>query len=129
AACAAGSLVRARGGRTGWLVVGPVAAMEAGSSRPFRAPDGSTIVVTRRGGRPLAEDFIALSSTCPHLGCQVRWEEANRRDFCPCHNRALDPDGRAIARPPFDPGPSLSPYPLQAENGLLYSEVPLERIA
>lgn len=129
AAYAGRFLLPSRGRRTGWLVVGTVAAMEVGSARPFRAPDGSTIVVTRRGARAEAGEFVALSSTCPHLGCQVRWEAPNRRYFCPCHNGTFDPDGRSTSGPPFDAGQSLSRFPLKIENGLLYIEVPLERFA
>src|SRR5262245_26476542 len=28
----------------------------------------------------------ALSATCPHLGCPVGWEPANKSFLCPCHN-------------------------------------------
>jgi len=129
AAYAGRFLLPARGRKTGWLIVGSVASIEVGEARPFRAPDGSTITVARQGARATADDFVALSSTCPHLGCQVRYEAQNRRYFCPCHNGTFDPSGRAIAGPPFDAGQSLPRYPLKVESGLLYIEVPLEKLA
>ncbi len=71
---------------------------------------------------------MALSSTCPHLGCKVHWEAPENRFFCPCHNGAFDPSGRAIAGPPAEAGQSLGRYPLRIEGGLLYIEVPTERL-
>ena len=84
------------------------------SARPTAAP--STSPVARRSGR--AEDFIALSSTCPHLGCQVRWEGQNNRYFCPCHNGTFDPSGKATGGPPGDAGLSLPRYTLAVAAGV-----------
>jgi cytochrome b6-f complex iron-sulfur subunit len=90
------------------------------------APTGERITLARRGAGGSAEDFVALSSTCPHLGCQVHWEPQNERFFCPCHNGAFDPQGHAIAGPPFEAGQSLPRYPLEVRDGLLFIEVPVE---
>ena len=76
-----------------------------------------------------ADDFVALSSTCPHLGCQVRWEGQNNRFFCPCHNGIFDPSSVAIDGPPAEAGQSLSRYPLKVESGLLHIAVPPQRFA
>jgi Rieske Fe-S protein len=113
---------------TGWVFVSDVAGMQVGESRVFRTPTGATAAIARRGAAGTIEDFVALSSTCPHLGCQVHWEAQNNRFFCPCHNGAFDPTGKAIAGPPAEAGKSLPRYPLRIENGLLYIEVPLERL-
>jgi Rieske Fe-S protein len=114
------------GARTSWIFVVALAGMKPGESLPFRTPTGETAAIARRGDTGSADDFVALSSTCPHLGCQVHWEAAQERFFCPCHNGAFDPTGRPIAGPPAEAGQSLPRYPLRVENGLLYIEVPLE---
>ena len=81
--------------------------------------------ITRQGEAGSVDDFIALSSTCPHLGCQVHWEPKNNRFFCPCHNGALDPAGNPTAGPPADAGQSLPEYELKIDAGLLFIKVKL----
>ena len=70
-----------------------------------------------------ADAFIALSSTCPHLGCQVHWEPQNDRYLCPCHNGTFAPAGTPTGGPPFEANQSLPHYPLRVEGGLLFVEV------
>jgi menaquinol-cytochrome c reductase iron-sulfur subunit len=42
----------------------------------------------------------ALSATCTHLGCQVRWDAEVKRFLCPCHGGEYDAQGRVVAGPP-----------------------------
>ncbi len=100
--------------------------VRVGDALEYRAPTGERVAVARRAETGAIEDFVALSSTCPHLGCQVHWEPGENRFFCPCHNGAFDPDGRAIAGPPFDAGQALARYPLRIEDGVVFIEVPME---
>ena len=106
-----------------------VATLKPGESLTYRAPSGERITVTRRRDSADGTAFAALSSTCPHLGCQVHWEPQNQRFFCPCHNGAFDADGTATQGPPADAGQSLVAYPLKVEGGLLYLEVPVETLS
>ncbi len=117
-------LFPARAADTLWQFVLVLADVPPGESRTYAAPTGQRVVITRIGDAGAADDFIALSSVCPHLGCQVHWESQNDRFFCPCHNGAFDPSGVATAGPPKDAGQSLARYPLKVENGLLFIEVP-----
>ncbi len=110
----------------GWMFVSEVESIAAGDAVVFETPAGATVNIARQGRGASAEDFIALSSVCPHLGCQVHWEAHNDRFFCPCHNGVFDPSGVAIAGPPGEAGQSLSRYPLKVEEGLLFIEVPFE---
>lgn len=112
-----------------WLFVTETKRMRVGESIRYRGPSGETINITRRARNGDADDFIALSSVCPHLGCQVRWEEQNNRFHCPCHNGVFDPSGVAISGPPGDAGQSLSKYDLRVESGLLSIAVPPNRLA
>jgi len=116
------------GPETGWMFVTDTRSMAVGDSRTYRSPAGASVVVTRRGSGETAADFLALSSTCPHLGCQVHWEPHNDRFFCPCHNGVFDPAGRAIGGPPGDAGQSLPEYPLRVAKGLLFIEVPVRKV-
>jgi Rieske Fe-S protein len=113
----------------GWLFVCTVDRLAPGEALDFTSPTGARIVVARQGEGTEAEDFLALSSVCPHLGCRVHWEGANDRFFCPCHNGAFDKSGSPIAGPPQAAGQSLTRFPLKVESGLLYLEAPLVSVA
>ncbi len=126
AAIAGRYLYPARPDETRWLFVTPIDRFAVGQSLVFRTPSGAAAAIARRGAGTDASAFVALSSTCPHLGCSVHWEAAKARFFCPCHNGAFDPTGKAIAGPPAEAGQSLPRYPLKVENGLLFIEVPVE---
>ena len=122
-------LYPARPDEMSWQYVTEVDRIEPGGALRYQGPAGETINVARQGREGTAEDFIALSSTCPHLGCQVRWEGNNNRFFCPCHNGVFDPSGVAIGGPPAEAGQTLAQYPLKVENGLLHIAVPVVRLA
>ncbi len=106
-----------------WVYAARLADVAVGQALSFSTPSGARLTIARTKDTGGAEDFIALSSVCPHLGCQVHWEEQNDRFFCPCHNGVFDPEGRGIGGPVLDAGQSLASYPLRAENGLLFIEV------
>ena len=122
-------MLPARLGQMHQLFVSRVADVAVGSTLLYQTPNGRTVNVTRRGTDGIAADFIALSSTCPHLGCQVRWEGQNNRYFCPCHNGTFDAQGTATGGPPFDAGLSLPRYVLTVQKGLLYINVPAEQLS
>jgi Rieske Fe-S protein len=44
-----------------------------------------------------------LDSTCTHLGCRTRYDEAQKRFFCPCHGGVYDLDGAVLDGPPPAP--------------------------
>lgn len=119
----------AAGKVTGWLFVCTTESLAQGEAMDFTSPAGVKVVVARQGEGTTAEDFLALSSVCPHLGCRVHWESQNDRFFCPCHNGAFDRGGKPVSGPPRTADQSLVRFPLKVENGLLFLEVPLESIA
>jgi Rieske Fe-S protein len=129
AAMAARSLYPAGDREEAWRFVRDLASFPAESSITWITPAGHRVVIARRGAGMEATDFRALSSTCPHLGCQVHWEPMNRRFFCPCHNGVFDPEGKGIGGPPGDAGQSLPSYTLKVEGGLLYILVPIATVA
>jgi Rieske Fe-S protein len=112
-----------------WLFVVQTRAMKSGDSMDYRTPAGAPVTITRRASHGDPDDFLALSATCPHLGCQVRWEAQNDRFFCPCHNGVFDPSGKATGGPPGEAGQSLPRYELKVEGGNLHIAVPPPRFA
>ena len=112
----------------GWQLVATVENLRDVDSVNFVAASGAKIVVARQQDGDLAECFAALSSICPHLGCQVHWETANSRFFCPCHNGAFDSSGQPTEGPPADANQSLTQFPLKVENGALYVKAPLKSV-
>ncbi|MCY2966036.1 MAG: Rieske 2Fe-2S domain-containing protein [Planctomycetota bacterium] len=122
---AARYLFPAHGTPKQWLFVARLADFAAGQTMAWETPTGQKVSITRQGDAGVVDDFIALSSVCPHLGCQVHWEQPKQRFFCPCHNGAFNPQGVATEGPPADSHQSLARFPLQIENDLLFIEVPV----
>lgn len=111
----------------GWQFVATKDAMEGLASFEFTASSGIKIVIASAGDAT-ETGLLALSSVCPHLGCQVFWEAANDRFFCPCHNGVFDATGKATAGPPADAKQSLMQYPIKVEDGLVFVLAPLETV-
>ena len=107
-----------------WQFVSEVARIEDGGQVKLKIPGGGGVVIARQGTDGTVDDFIALSDTCPHLGCKVHWQPTQRQFFCPCHNGAFDAQGKGISGPPGDAGQVLASFPLRVEDGLLFIEVP-----
>ena len=49
------------------------------------------------------DGYRALSATCQHLGCSVKWEAKKKQFQCPCHGGLYDREGRVVAGPPPRP--------------------------
>lgn len=111
-----------------WFFATTLDRLAKGESMTFVTPAGAKIVIARQGTGAAAEDFIALSSVCPHLGCQVHWEPQNQRFFCPCHNGEFDPSGKPVAGPPAAAGQRLLEFPLRVEGNLLFIEAPADSV-
>jgi menaquinol-cytochrome c reductase iron-sulfur subunit len=71
-----------------------------------------TIFVVRR-----PEGLLALSPTCTHLGCSVRWDAASALFRCPCHGGTYHPDGSVAGGPPPRP---LARLPIEIRAGQVY---------
>lgn len=123
---AARFLYPARPTAMGWLYVADLARFPVGESLQYQTPAGEQVLITRQGEETAATSFIALSSTCPHLGCKVHWESVNTRFFCPCHNGSFDAQGVATGGPPKSDNKSLPRFELKVKNGLLYINAPLK---
>jgi Rieske Fe-S protein len=67
-------------------------AVEDGWARARPEPH---LAYVRRDG----ETVKALSSVCPHMGCQVIWAVFKQVFDCPCHGAQFDATGKRIAGP------------------------------
>ena len=63
----------------------------------YRGPDGAV---------------HAVSVTCSHMACTLRWNEAEITWDCPCHGSRFSVDGRVIDGPAVE---DLAPVPVEAE--------------
>jgi Rieske Fe-S protein len=61
--------------------------------------DGRRIAASRgQDGR-----LSTVSAVCTHMGCLVRWNDAERTWDCPCHGSRFQPDGKVFAGPAESP--------------------------
>lgn len=80
---------------------------------------GKTTVYIRRGNPERfegesADEFIAISTRCAHLGCPVRFVEAAGSFICPCHGGVYDFEGKVLGGPPVRP---LDRFQTRVRNG------------
>jgi Rieske Fe-S protein len=79
--------------------------MESMSRKPVYVTKG-----TRKGS---AEGLEALSAVCPHLGCEVPWNEQVGKFVCPCHGSVFAPDGSLVQGPALR---GMDTLPIKFEN-------------
>ncbi len=81
---------------------------------PQRLEPGQA-TVAQCGTRPVAAyrdpegRLHTVSARCTHLGCLVRWNDAERSWDCPCHASRFAPDGAVLQGPATRPLPALRP--------------------
>ena len=93
-------------------------------AQEFTGPTGARAVIAKKGDGAL----VALSSVCPHLGCQVHWEAPKNRFLCPCHNGTFNAEGAPTGGPPKDAGQALLQFPIKVVDGLLFIKMPVESL-
>jgi menaquinol-cytochrome c reductase iron-sulfur subunit len=61
-----------------------------------------------------AEEYVAISTRCMHLGCPVRYVAAAQRFICPCHGGVYNVRGEVDGGPPVRP---LDRFYTRVRNG------------
>jgi glycine/D-amino acid oxidase-like deaminating enzyme/nitrite reductase/ring-hydroxylating ferredoxin subunit len=79
-----------------WLLPGDKALrqIEPGHGAVLRRGVRRVAVYVDEGGQK-----HECSAVCPHLGCLVSWNRAERSWDCPCHGSRFDPYGRVLTGP------------------------------
>ena len=49
------------------------------------------------------DELTAMSATCSHLGCHVKWDASANHFKCPCHGGVYDRAGNVVSGPPPRP--------------------------
>lgn len=115
-----------------WRQVGKVSDFQVGqtvevsfsdaSSLPWAGVTAQTAAWLRRES---ADQFLAFSINCTHLGCPVRWLPDAGLFMCPCHGGVFYSDGSVASGPP--PKPMVT-YPVRVNQGaveILASPLPI----
>jgi Rieske Fe-S protein len=76
----------------------------------YRARARETVFLVWDGEKTIR----AMSATCTHLGCQVRWEAKEKKFRCPCHGGVYAADGAVLEGPP--------PRPLQTVDARIEAD-------
>lgn len=65
--------------------------------------------------RDMRGDVHECSAVCPHLGCVVSWNDAEKSWDCPCHGSRFDSEGRVINGPAVSDLEKLVSEPPEAQ--------------
>jgi len=76
---------------------------------------GSVYAYTEDGS-----NFVVLSATCSHLGCNVQWDGEAKQFYCPCHSGFFNRNGDVISGPPPRP---LARLETKIEDGTLFAQI------
>ncbi len=87
----------------------------SGKSLKVKDLKGQSINIVNTG-----KEFIALSTKCSHLGCNVIWKDREKKFFCPCHDGYFDAEGNVLSGPPPK---SLSSYEVEVVNESIFIHV------
>jgi Rieske Fe-S protein len=100
-------LLRAAGKKGRWLRVAKLEAL--GEEHPLAVPvlgeqvDAWTRAQNVRLGmvwlRRKGEQVVAFNAECPHLGCKIAYDPAQKHFACPCHESAFSQKGERLGGP------------------------------
>lgn len=115
-------IFRRTGGK--WISIGKITDFEIGTTVNVTITDPSPLPwagITAKTAlwlrRVSADQFVAFSVNCTHMGCPVRWLADADLFMCPCHGGVYYDDGTVAAGPPPKP---LIRYEVRTVNGQVH---------
>jgi glycine/D-amino acid oxidase-like deaminating enzyme/nitrite reductase/ring-hydroxylating ferredoxin subunit len=87
---------------------------DAKSLRSVRKGEGKIVELSGQRVAAYRDDHgrtTLLSPVCTHMGCEVKWNGAERTWDCPCHGSRFTPSGKVLAGPaesPLEPSKGAS---------------------
>lgn len=95
---------------------GAVSDFEKGSMTSFRSR--RFYLHRKKDGK-----FLALCTSCTHLGCAINWNEEQQKFICPCHASHFDSVGNVLS----PPAPrALNVFEISIKNGKVLVDTSLE---
>lgn len=111
-------------GVTTWQLVAPLAQLTTQAAK--FSTDAITYYVRLNDDKDAPkESVIAVSASCTHMGCTLKWDRNHQQFQCPCHGGLFDEYGQPAKESPvryLKPLPSLQ---TKIENGNVYVKVPV----
>lgn len=92
----------------------PLSDISVGGAKFVRFLNKPTVII-----RHSEVQISALSATCTHLGCVVKFKQSSGELYCPCHGGMFDYTGKVLGGPP--PGP-LPSYPVRVDGEYIVVE-------
>jgi glycine/D-amino acid oxidase-like deaminating enzyme/nitrite reductase/ring-hydroxylating ferredoxin subunit len=97
-----------------YIVRDRFAAAQGASVRVLKRGEGKILNVNGQRAAAYRDErgtVVIRSAICTHMGCEVKWNQAETTWDCPCHGSRFRADGSVLA------GPAESPLPeLDSEN-------------
>lgn len=64
-----------------------------------------------------ADGVKCFDPACTHLGCRIKFQNDQRRYFCPCHGGVFNENGQVVSGPPPK---GLVEHPVRVEDGRIF---------
>ena len=107
-----------------WIAIAPLSQLGESAIR-FSSETLVGYVVRAEENEGVNEPVIAFSAACTHMGCIVKWQDADRKFHCPCHGGLFteygDVDNSASKIHYLNALPRLR---TKIENDTIFVEVP-----